>query len=57
MGNFTGAIDPTEPSVLRAEEEFYRLLRPLHTTHAADLPYDDFRHYAVRQCKLYLRKN
>ena len=54
---FHGAIDPTEPAVLKAEEGFYTLLRSLHDTHAADLPFHEFRRYAVRQCKLYLRKN
>ena len=54
---FHGAIDPTEPAVLKAEEEFHALLRALHNTHAADLPFHEFRRYAVRQCKLSLRKN
>ena len=54
---FHGALDPTEPAVLKAEQEFYALLSSLHNTHAADLSFQDFRRYAVRQCKLYLRKN
>ncbi|MBI2928435.1 MAG: hypothetical protein HYY24_22425 [Verrucomicrobia bacterium] len=54
---FHGAIDPTEPAVLRAEEAFIALLRSLHSTHAVDVPFQESRRYAVQQCKLYLRKN
>ena len=54
---FHGAIDPTEPAVLTAEEQFHLLLKSLHVTHAPDLPFQEFRRYAVRQCKLFLRKN
>jgi hypothetical protein len=54
---FHGAIDPTEPAVLRAEAAFFALLRSLHSTHAAEVPFHEFRRHAVQQCKLYLRKN
>ena len=54
---FHQALDPFHPEVLKAENEFFELLHSLHITHAVDLPYDDFRRYAVRQCKLYLWKN
>ena len=54
---FHGAIDPFAPDVLKAEESFYERLHSLHSTHAADVPFAEFRRYAVRQCKLYLRKN
>jgi len=54
---FHQALDPFHPSVLKAEKEFFELLHSLHTTHAADLSYDDFRRYAVRRCKLHLWKN
>ena len=54
---FHGAIDPLAPEVVKSEEAFYELLRSLRVTHAPDLPFQEFRRYAVRQCKLYLRKN
>jgi hypothetical protein len=54
---FHQALDPFHPDVLRAEKGFYELLNTLHNTHAPDVPYDEFRRYAVRKCKLYLWKN
>jgi len=54
---FHQALDPFEPAVLKAEKDFFQLLHSLHAIHGADVPYDDFRRYAVRQCKLYLWKN
>lgn len=56
-GRFHSALDPFEPGVRQAEEAFYKLLHTLHPTHAADVSFDEFRRYAVYQCKLYLRKN
>ncbi|PYJ03868.1 MAG: hypothetical protein DME25_11065 [Verrucomicrobia bacterium] len=54
---FHHALDPFAPRVLEAERQFFELLRTLHVTHAPDVPYDEFRRYAVRKCKLYLSKN
>jgi len=51
---FHGAIDPTAPAVLQFEREFYALLHTLHTSHAPDLPFNEFRRHAVRECKLFL---
>lgn len=51
---FHAALDPFAPSTLAAEKAFYHAL---HAAHAADLPFPEFRRYAVWQCKLYLRKN
>ncbi len=56
-GQFHAALDPFDPGVRRAEKEFYASLRTLHVSHAADVPFDEFRRYAVYQCKLYLRNN
>ena len=56
-GRFHAALDPFNPEVRQAEKEFHELLHTLHGTHAADVPFDEFRRYAVYQCKLYLRKN
>ncbi|PWU18694.1 MAG: hypothetical protein C5B50_08340 [Verrucomicrobia bacterium] len=33
--------------VIKAEKQFFELLRTLHSAHAPDLSYDDFRRYAV----------
>ena len=54
---FHAALDPFTSEALVAERDFYERLRTLHASHAADLPFSEFRHYAVWQCKLYLRKN
>lgn len=54
---FHGAIDPTAEAVLRAEDQFFANLKSLHASHAADVSFDEFRRHAVRQCKLFLRKN
>jgi hypothetical protein len=55
--DFHGAIDPTEPAVLKAEAEFFALLHTLHNTHATDISFNDFRRHAIRECKLFLRNN
>jgi hypothetical protein len=54
---FHSAIDPTAAPVLQAENEFFALLHQLHITHAPELPFNEFRRYAIRECKLFLRKN
>ena len=56
-GLFHAAIDPFDPEVRQAEKDFYELLGTLHASHAADVPFDEFRRCTVYQCKLYLRKN
>ena len=54
---FHSAIDPTDPIVLHSEREFHAMLHKLHQTHAIDLPFHEFRRYAMRECKVFLRKN
>jgi hypothetical protein len=54
---FHAALDPFHPEVRRAEKAFYEMLDTLHQTHAADVSFDEFRRFAVSECKLYLRKN
>ena len=56
-GQFHAALDPFHPEVHRAEKDFYEMLHVLHAAHAADVSFDEFRRYAVHECKLYLRKN
>ena len=52
---FHGAFNPFLPEVLEAERAFFEKLQTLHATHAADVPFHEFRHYAVQKCKDYLR--
>jgi hypothetical protein len=54
---FHSAIDPSEPAVLESERQFYAMLHQLHETHASDLPFHEFRLYAMHECKVFLRKN
>ena len=54
---FHAALDPFTPVALAAEKAFYERLHTLQAAHAADLPFPEFRRYAIWQCKLYLRKN
>ena len=54
---FHGALNPLAPEILEAERAFFAKLESLHTTHAPDVPFHEFRRYAVRKCKEYLRKN
>jgi hypothetical protein len=55
--DFHAALDPVAPKTAAAEKAFYERLQTLHATHAADVPFQEFRRYAVWQCKLYLRRN
>jgi hypothetical protein len=54
---FHGAFDPFLPEVLDAERVFFDKLHSLHASHAADLPFQEFRRYAVQKCKEHLRHN
>ncbi len=54
---FHQALDPFHPAVRCAEQEFFELLHTLHSVHAPDLTYDEFRRYALHRCKVYLWKN
>jgi hypothetical protein len=54
---FHSAIDPTDPHVLEAERQFHNFLHQLHLVNALDISFDEFRRFALRECKLFLRKN
>ena len=54
---FHGAFNPLLPEVLEAERAFLEELQTLHATHAADLPFHEFRRHAVQKCKDSLRHN
>ena len=53
---FHGAFDPLLPEVLEAERAFFEKLQTLHATHAADVPFREFRRYAVEKCNEHLRQ-
>jgi len=55
--DFHEALDPFSPEAVAAENAFFEKLGSLHSAHAPDLSFSEFRRYAVRQCKLYLRNN
>ena len=52
---FQGAFNPLLPEVLESERAFFEKLQTLNATHAADVPFHEFRRYAVQKCKEYLR--
>ena len=54
---FHSAIDPFDPEIMKAEAAFFEKLLALHERQAPDVPFVEFRRYAVRQCKLYMKKN
>lgn len=54
---FANALDPFSPDRDAAEEKFYAKLEQLHRLHAPELAFNAFRCEAVRQCKLFLKKN
>ena len=53
---FHGAFAPLLPEVMEAERAFFEQLLTLHATHAADVPFNEFRRHAVQKCKDFLRK-
>lgn len=54
---FANTLDPFSDDRDRAEENFYKKLTFLHCAHAYNTDFPEFRREAVRQCKLYLKKN
>lgn len=55
--DYNNALDPLSESCQAAKRQFDESCSRLHTTHAADLKFLDFRYELVRQCRDYLRKN
>jgi hypothetical protein len=54
---YNNALDPLSEDCHCAKEQFDKLAEHLHTAHAPDLKFLDFRYELVRQCRDYLRKN
>ncbi len=54
---FAHALDPFSEQRDKAEDAFFLLLEKLRLTHAPTTDAREFRREAVRQCKLFLRKN
>jgi hypothetical protein len=56
-GRFAHVLDPFSEDRDNAEVAFYRTLEHLRAIHAPHSDAREFRLEAVRQCKLYLKKN
>jgi len=54
---FANALDPFSPDRDAAEQRFYLKLEELYIRHAPTVMFSEFRREAVRQCKLFLKKN
>ncbi len=54
---FAHALDPFSEQRDKAEDAFYVLMEKLKFTHAPTSDAREFRREAVRQCKLFLKKN
>jgi len=54
---YQNSLRPLAPERTSAGRAFKELLGNLHSAHAADIPFHDFRRETIRQCRDYLRKN
>lgn len=54
---FAHALDPFSEERDKAEDEFYQKLQYLKSLHAPTADLREFRREALRQCKLFLKKN
>ena len=54
---YNNALDPLSEDCRQAKEQFDELASSLHSTHAPEINFLDFRYELVRQCRDYLRKN
>lgn len=54
---YNNALDPLSEDCLRAKQQMDELIESLHTTHAPDVNFCDFRYELIGHCREYLRKN
>ncbi|MBU6399215.1 MAG: hypothetical protein KGS61_02765 [Verrucomicrobia bacterium] len=54
---YNNALDPLSADAREAKRLFDDLAVGLHTAHAPDVIFLEFRYELVRQCREYLRKN
>ena len=54
---YQNSLRPLAPERTQAGRAFKELLSGLHATHAADVPFGDFRREIIQRCREYLRKN
>ncbi|MCX6904648.1 MAG: hypothetical protein NTW03_14430 [Verrucomicrobia bacterium] len=54
---YNNALDPLSAECLAAGRQFEEMTSRLHSAHAPDVEYPQFRYELVRQCREYLRKN
>ena len=54
---YQNSLRPLTLERAEAGRAFKEMLANLHSTHAADIPFDHFRRDTVQRCRDYLRKN
>jgi len=54
---FNNALDPFSEECRKAKSELEASISNLHSTHASDVRYSEFRFELIRYCIEYLRKN
>jgi hypothetical protein len=54
---FNNALDPFSEECRRAKDELEASISNLHSAHASDVSFSEFRCELIRHCREYLRKN
>ena len=54
---FINALDPFSEDCSRAKAELETSITNLHSAHASDVTFSEFRYELIRNCREYLRKN
>jgi hypothetical protein len=54
---YQNSLLPLSPERREAQRAFKELIGSLHSTHAADIPFDHFRREMTTRCREFLRKN
>ena len=54
---YQNSLDPHSPDRAEAGRLFKERLATLHATHAADIPFDQFRREIILRCRDFLRKS
>jgi len=54
---FNNALDPFSEECRKAKAELESSISNLHSAHASDVSFSEFRYELIRNCREYLRKN
>ncbi|MBI4327341.1 MAG: hypothetical protein HY674_19070 [Chloroflexi bacterium] len=54
---YNNALDPLSEDAVQARRQFDDRVSNLHSAHAPDVNFFDFRYEVVRRCREYLQKN